>query len=65
MGALRALYNEDMEYGIDAAAHLQDAGLSFANDWEATPVDLAPGDVFPGPSENGADDPNSVYIDIP
>ena len=59
-GALRALYNENMEYGVDAGAHIDDAGLSFDADWKATPADLAPGDAFPGPRDS-----NSIAIDVP
>lgn len=65
IGALRVLFNEDMEYGIDAGDQIVNAGLSFADDWQATPEDLPPGENFPGPYDGEVDNPNSIWIAIP
>lgn len=62
VGELRALYNEDMDYGIDAGEHFAGAGLTFVEDWEATPQAAQPID----PPEPGNPDMRGiVWIAIP
>ncbi len=64
VGELRVLFNEDMEYGIDAGEHFADAGVSFAQDWAATPELLPPGAGLPV-AYDGFCNENSIWIAIP
>ena len=62
VGELRALYNEDMQYGIDAGEHFAGAGLSFAEDWTATPQEPLPTDP---PAQGNPDMRGIIWIAIP
>jgi hypothetical protein len=62
IGELRALYNEDMEYGIDAGEHFASAGVSFDDDWEAIPQAPSPTDP---PDQGDPDMRGIVWLAIP
>ena len=62
VNTLRVLFNEDMAYSIDAAAEIAGAGLTFVEDWIASPH--APLSTAP-PDPGNPDMRGIVWIAIP
>ena len=62
VNTLRVLFNEDMQYGIDAGAEIAGAGLVFVEDWIATPQAPSPTDP---PAQGNPDMRGIIWIVIP